>query len=41
MRHLYHRGKGGVKIETMRQRRTYGMLIGSIGEIGPAELLVG
>ena len=42
MRHLYHLGKGGVKIETMHPTAvmTHGMLIGSICEIGAAPLLV-
>jgi len=36
MRHLYHRGKGGVKIETMHPMAvmTHGILIESICEIG-------
>jgi len=42
MRHLYHRGKGGVKIETMLSTAvmTREMLIGSICEIGAAPLLL-
>ena len=42
MRHLYHRGKGGVKIETMLPTAvmTHGILIDSIYEIGAAPLLL-
>ena len=42
MRHLYHRGKGGVKIETMHPTAvmTHGMLIGWICKIGAAPLLL-